>query len=163
MQHQNPKGNASMVGPEIEQISILGPLTKGGCTMKRVTLVLVITLTLAGCATIQRNATIEKEQMLAAAGFILKPADSPEKLASLMDFPQHQLCTGFKGGKMFFLYADATTCKCLYVGNQKAYQNYQKFALEQKMAYEELYAAQTVQDMQMDWGMWGPWDVDNPW
>jgi hypothetical protein len=125
-------------------------------------IVLVIALALAACATIQQGETLDKEQMLAAAGFRMKLADTPEKLATLMSFPQHQLSTGFKDGKMFYLYADATTCKCLYVGNEKAYQRYQRFAMEKQLAREELYTAQTNWDMNMDWGMWGPWGFDGP-
>jgi hypothetical protein len=45
---------------------------------------------------------------------------------------------------------------------KEAYQNYQQLALEKKVAWEELYSSQTVNDMQMDWGMWGPWGYDGP-
>jgi hypothetical protein len=37
----------------------------------------------SGCATIRRNDTLQTEQMLAAAGFHMKLADTPEKLAHL--------------------------------------------------------------------------------
>ena len=130
--------------------------------MKSIAIGLMIALTLIGCATIQKSETLDKEQMLAAAGFTTKLADTPEKLAALQGFPQHQLTAGVKDGKTVYLYADATTCKCLYLGNEKAYQRYQRFALEKQIAREELYTAQTNWDMGMDWGMWGPWGFDGP-
>jgi hypothetical protein len=71
--------------------------------MKSVAIGLVIALALMGCATIQKGETLEKEQMLAAAGFRIKPADTPEKLAALQSFPQHQLITGVKDGRMIYL------------------------------------------------------------
>jgi hypothetical protein len=37
----------------------------------------------SGCATIRRHDTLQTEQMLAAAGFHMKLADTPEKLAHL--------------------------------------------------------------------------------
>jgi hypothetical protein len=36
-----------------------------------------------GCATIRAHQTAETEQVLAAAGFQVEPADTPEKLAHL--------------------------------------------------------------------------------
>ena len=42
------------------------------------------------------------------------------------------------------------------VGNEKAYKTCQEPALEKRIASEELYSAQTISDMQMDWGLWGP-------
>ena len=130
--------------------------------MKSMAIGLMIALTLIGCATIQKGETLDKEQVLAAAGFTIKLADTPEKLAALQGLPQHQLITGVKDGKMIYLYADATACKCLYLGNEKAYQRYQRFALEKQIAREELYTAQTNADMDMDWGIWGPWGFDMP-
>lgn len=130
--------------------------------MKSMAIGLMIVLTLIGCATIQKGETLDKEQVLAAAGFTMKLADTPEKLAALQNLPQHQVMAGVKDGRLIYLYADATACKCLYLGNEKAYQRYQRFALEKQIAREELYSAQTTTDMDMDGGMWGPWGFDVP-
>jgi hypothetical protein len=130
--------------------------------MKSMAIGLMIALTLMGCATIQKGETLDKEQTLAAAGFSTKLADTPEKLAALQGLPQQQLIAGVKDGKMIYLYADATACKCMYVGSEKAYQRYRRFALEKQVAREELYTAQTNWDMNMDWGMWGPWGFAEP-
>ena len=62
-----------------------------------------------------------------------------------------------KDGNAFFVVADPYACKCLYVGDQKAYDSYQKLALKQEYAEDNLEAAEMNEDAAMDWGMWGPW------
>jgi hypothetical protein len=131
--------------------------------MKSMVMGLLIACTLIGCATIERNATLDKEQMLAAAGFRMKLADTPEKLAKLQALPQQQLMARAKDDKIVYFYADAATCQCLYLGNEKAYQRYQKLAVEKQIANEQAMAAQTNMDMEMDWGMLGPWGGDPYW
>jgi hypothetical protein len=63
-----------------------------------VVLALIIALPLAGCAAIQRSEARDKEQLLAAAGFQAKPADTPEKLANLKAMPPRQLVARSKDG-----------------------------------------------------------------
>ena len=46
-------------------------------------LVVALGLSVTGCATIRAHQTAETEQVLAAAGFQVEPADTPEKLAHL--------------------------------------------------------------------------------
>lgn len=50
-------------------------------------LVAAALLVLAGCATIRRYEATSTEQLLAAAGFQMQPADSPERLAALATRP----------------------------------------------------------------------------
>jgi hypothetical protein len=123
--------------------------------MKNVMVSLVLAFTLLGCATIERGATQETEQLPAAAGFRMKLADTPGKLANLQALPQQRLTARMMNGKVIYLYADAAVCNCLYMGNEKAYQRYQQFAVEKQIAAEQADAAQM--DMGVDWSMWGPW------
>src|SRR5216684_4100564 len=44
-------------------------------------LVVALGLSVTGCASIRAHQTAETEQVLAAAGFQVEPADTPEKLA----------------------------------------------------------------------------------
>ena len=69
-------------------------------------IVLVTTLSL-GCAAIQRSEAIRTERVLAAAGFQMKLADTPEKLAKVQGMTQRKLQPHDKDGEMFFVYADA--------------------------------------------------------
>jgi hypothetical protein len=115
-----------------------------------VVLALIIALPLAGCAAIQRSEARDKEQLLAAAGFQAKPADTPEKLANLKTMPPRKLVSQVKDGNFVYSYADPDYCQCLYVGGPKEYSAYQRLAVEKEIAQEQQEAA-------MDWDMWGPW------
>jgi hypothetical protein len=115
---------------------------------------------LMGCATIERAETIDTEQLLTAAGFRMKLADTPEKLAHLRTLTQRKIIAHQRDGGVGYVYADATACQCLYVGNEKAYQRYQQLAVEKKIAEDKRMAAEMNLDAAMNWNMWGPW---GPW
>jgi hypothetical protein len=112
------------------------------------------TVALAGCAAIQKDNTQTTEQTLAAAGFQMKLADTPAKLAQLKGLPQRKLVPQQQNGAIRFVYVDAQYCQCVYAGTETNYQQYQKLALERQIAMEEASAAQMNA---MDWNMWGPW------
>jgi hypothetical protein len=56
-----------------------------------------------------------------------------------------------------YVWADAKYCKCLYAGSEKAYQRFQKLAIQQKLAAEQREAAQDNADAAMNWGAYGAW------
>lgn len=99
------------------------------------------------------------EQTLAAAGFRIKLGDTPDQMAHIQTLTQHQLVPHEKDGTVYYVYADATTCQCLYWGNEESYQRYQQLALQQQIADEQQSAAMMNQNAAMNWGMWGmgPW------
>jgi hypothetical protein len=113
----------------------------------------------SGCATIRRHSTLETEQMLSAAGFHMKLADTPEKLAHLQTLTPRRLVPHRQANQLYYAYADPEVCHCLYAGTEAQYQAYQQLALQKQRADEALMAAQTNLDASMNWGMWGPW----PW
>jgi hypothetical protein len=119
--------------------------------LKFIAVITVLGIVLAGCAAVQKSESTDTEQMLAAAGFNMRPADTPEKLAHLKTLTQRKLISHERDGKVYFVYADADNCKCLYAGNQENYQSYEKLSVKQNIA--EMNEAAP-----MDWGMWGPWD-----
>ena len=125
----------------------------------------VLTLTaigvlLAGCATTGKLSTADQERVLAAAGFQVKFADTPEKMELLKSLPQRKIFVKEKDGKDHYVYADATSCKCVYVGDEKAYQRAQQLAAQREMDKEDIEAAEMYRDTPMNWGAWGPW---RPW
>ncbi len=130
--------------------------------MKKMAMAFLILLSLNGCATFERKDTLDQEQVLAAAGFKMKPADTPEKHHNLLLLPQHQVIYHEREGKVVYLFADATTCHCLYVGSEKAYYRYQRLVQEKQLAYEQSIAGTMNPGGDLDWRMWGPWDVDGP-
>jgi hypothetical protein len=113
-----------------------------------------LAVALAGCAAIQKNETDQTEQTLAAAGFQMQPADSPARMAHLQTLTQHKLVPHDKDGEMFYVYADASDCKCIYTGDEAAYQAYQKMAVDERIADDQRMAAEMNED-DMDWGLWG--------
>ena len=112
------------------------------------------------CAAIQNRDAIEMERVLAASGFQMRLADTPQKLDHLKSMTQRKLVPHQHDGKIYYIYADATSCKCLYVGNEKAYQRYQKLSIEKSIAEHQRIAAEMNENSAMNWGLWGPWD---PW
>lgn len=118
------------------------------------------TVTLAACAAIQNADAIDTERMLAAAGFQMRFADTPQKLDHVKSMTQRKLVLHRRDNKTYYVYADATSCKCLYVGNEKAYQRYQKLEIDRKIADNRRMAAEMDEEASMDWGLWAPW---GPW
>jgi hypothetical protein len=49
-------------------------------------------------------------------------------------------------GKLHYWFADPDYCQCLYVGNAKAYQDYEQLRLQQQMVAREEEAAQLNAD-----------------
>ena len=114
-------------------------------------------LSVTGCAAIRAHQTVETEQVLAAAGFQMKPADTPEKFAHLQTLTPRKVVRYTRDGQPQYVYADPETCKCLYVGDEQRYQKYQELSLQKQIADEQMSAAQTNWDASMNWGAWGPW------
>jgi hypothetical protein len=108
----------------------------------------------AGCAAIQKSDAMDTERTLAAAGFQMKFATTPEQIAKANSLPQRSLTpTPGPDGKNRFVWADATYCKCIYVGTEAAYDRYQKLSVNKQIAQNEEMAS-------MNWGGWGGW---GPW
>lgn len=124
---------------------------------------LVVVIALHGCAAIEKRDAMDTERMLSAAGFKMKFADTPQKLANLKTLTQSKLVPHDKDGKVFYVYADAEFCKCLYVGSEKSYQQYQKMRVERNIAQMNEDAAMDNENAAMNWGMWGPWGPWGPW
>ena len=113
-----------------------------------------------GCAMIEKMQAVDTERLLAASGFRMKLADTPEKLAMLQAIPQRKLVPYKRDGQLLYVYADALSCKCIYVGDEAAYQRYQQLVVQQRMENMRLETAAMERDAAMDWNMWGPW---GPW
>jgi hypothetical protein len=93
---------------------------------------------------------MDTEQVLTAGGFQIKRADTPEKTAEIREMPQRRLVVSNHGEQPFWMYADAEFCKCLYVGNQSAYQRFQK--LSQRRQVAEVNQAEELDRV----GAWNP-------
>ena len=126
-----------------------------------------LSLLITGCAMLEERWASETEQELIAAGFITKLASTPEKLEKLEAMKQRTITLYDRNGTNFYIYADDNK-KCIYVGDNKAYQKYQSIKLQKQLADQAAEAAadnraaasydrMTAEQNAMDWGMWGPW------
>ncbi|MFH1800951.1 MAG: hypothetical protein ABH891_08945 [Candidatus Omnitrophota bacterium] len=115
---------------------------------------------LTGCQTIRDSNARSEEEMLAAAGFQMKQALTPEQLANVQSMPQRKLVPHTKDGRVLYVYADAEACRCAYAGTEKNYQDYQKMAYQKELADEQETTAEMNSEARFDWEVWGPW---GPW
>lgn len=111
---------------------------------------------LAGCATEQQMVS-QREDHLAAAGFVVKPADTPERQAMLNRLPPHHFVTRTHDKTVTYVYADPLVCDCMYVGSQQAYDRYRQYVEQKKLADERELTADMYNDPQWNWAAWGPW------
>jgi len=131
---------------------------KSGASTRRVALIgsLLVAGALSACET-QRQIVSEHEDRLSAAGFIIKPANTPERQGMLARLPSNKFVMRQNGDSIHYVYADPLVCSCLYVGTQQEYNQYKANELAQHLANEQQLTAQTYSDATWSWGAWGPW------
>jgi hypothetical protein len=116
---------------------------------------------LSGCAAMENQDTMAIERRLSAAGFQMKLADTPEKIEHLNQFAQQRLVPMDMNGETVFVYADGKSCKCVFVGSQANYQEYERLSIQQNVADEQRMTAanydMAVTNESFNWDMWGAW------
>jgi hypothetical protein len=128
----------------------------------RTGLILLLSIgALAACQT-QQQIISAHEDNLAAAGFIIRPANNPERQAMLKRLPPHQFVQRVNGDTVHYVYADPLVCGCLYVGTQQAYNQYKRDQQQKNLADEQLMTAQSYSDAAWNWNAWGPWGPVGP-
>jgi hypothetical protein len=108
-------------------------------------------MAVSGCAQVQ-----SKEDMMAAAGFTLVPANTPQRQTTLTHLPPHKFVHQVRNNTILFIYADPTICDCLYIGNQAAYDRYRANVFQKQIADEQQMTAQINEGNGMNWEGWGP-------
>ena len=131
----------------------------------KVIFVLTLVVSIAGCAAIQSNKTQEQEQLLSAAGFKMIPATTQAEIENLNTLTPNKVLFSVRDNKPLYWYADPTNCKCVYTGDQAAYQRYEKLLTESQIANEVEQAAisnEVASDNMWGWmgGPWGWWYQD---
>jgi hypothetical protein len=122
-------------------------------------LAVVLLVGLAACETTQERVT-QREDHLAAAGFVVRTADTPQRQAMLNRLPPHKFVQQVHGQSVSFVYADPLVCDCLYVGSQQAYDKYRQYMQQKQIADEQEATAEMYSDSNWDWNGWGPWGPD---
>lgn len=119
-------------------------------------------LALSACGSIKNDLTpppptpqeqaAKIEPMLSAAGFTMLPAATPEsqdKLSSLLPL-QVQYYIG-KKGRLHYYMADPYYCKCMYIGSEQAYDQYEKIKLNEQFEQQEgEISRQNLEERQME-------------
>jgi hypothetical protein len=123
-----------------------------------------LAFTLGACQNMSPAPDIgSQENQLAAAGFLMKPANTPERQAMLQRLPALQFIVRTNGDAVHYVYSDPELCDCLYVGTQQNYDTYRANQLAQNIATANQMAAITYADSAWSWGAWGPWGpVETP-
>ena len=106
-----------------------------------------------GCTGTQ---TQSKENLLIAAGFKVITPRTAAQQQKLQSLPAGKVTLVQKDGKNYYVFPDATNNQA-YVGGLTQYQAYQQLRLANKLANENLEAAEINQDASMEWGAWGGW------
>jgi hypothetical protein len=92
----------------------------------------------AACADSEAEAPA-RDSLLAEAGFVRRDADTPERMAALKALPPHQFVLRNSNGSVKYMYADPTACGCIYVGGQRAYDQYRQ-TMTSQVSQERLRA-----------------------
>jgi hypothetical protein len=119
--------------------------------------VIALVLGIGALSACEAQRVTQREDNLAAAGFILRPADTPEKQAMLTRLPPHRFVQRWKGDVVHYVYADPLVCSCLYVGNQAAYNQFKQDRQQQNLVDAQQMEAQVYSDAAWNWTAWGPW------
>lgn len=123
-------------------------------SLRSLTLAALASLALAACES-EASRVTDREDLLAAAGFTVRPANTPEREQSLATLPPHRFVRQDHGDKVVYVYADPLVCNCLYIGDQAAYGRYRQEMFQRKLADEQRLTAQMNQE-NWEWGAWGP-------
>lgn len=122
-----------------------------------------VAMGLAGCASMSSRVR-SKENLLAAAGFDMRLANTPEREAELKSLPPNKFVPRSKGDHTEYLYADPLVCNCLYTGDQQAFNTYKRMVFERQIADQQQLTAQMYREPPGWWGRWnwGPWGWPGP-
>jgi hypothetical protein len=104
-----------------------------------------------GCTSQQ---TQNKENLLTAAGFkVIVPRTAAEQ-RKLHVLPAGKVTLVRKDGKPYYVFPDAANNQA-YIGGPKQYQAYRQLRLANKLANENLEAAEMNEDSSLNWSEWG--------
>ena len=108
---------------------------------------------LVGCTIISKPKAAQSEDMLVAAGFEVKTADTPQAIEKLKALPQRKFIRHQVDGEFHYLYADTSHCQCLYTGTEKDFLAYEQLVRERRVQHEEELYEQQNEDRPpvLDW------------
>jgi len=109
---------------------------------------------LSGCD-IESVKAAQTARMLDAASFSRITPETPRQQEDLQRLPQRLLFRFEEEGEIYFAFADAQYCECLYVGDEDAIRNYERMVRQATLAtWRQLRADFSGMSLRV----WGPWD-----
>ena len=114
-------------------MAVKGGLRQPLTLLPEALLVAVPMLLGAACAATQRLEVRDTEQMLVAAGFHMRLADTPEPQEDLRSIPPYRIVSRTRDRDVVYMYADPDNCHCVYVGSNKEYSAYERRRLEREI------------------------------
>lgn len=132
--------------------------------IQRLGLILLLSW-ISGCATNPRRT----EGYLAASGFKVMPATTPEQLQQLNTLPNEKITVVKRQGQVYFVYPDKAQNQ-LYIGQNAQYSAYQNLLLSQKALQQGLQADQNAANAEVlnaeataisadPWAVYGVWPL----
>ena len=86
----------------------------------------------------------DRENLLASAGFVARPADTPQRERMLHSISADRFVRRTAGDRSMFLFADPLVCNCVYVGDQAAYDRYRREVRARNIAEDTTLAPQDL-------------------
>ena len=121
-------------------------------------LLLLIAVLLSSCAAIEQADRSNTERLLAAAGFKVLPANTPERQLSLEATRPYKVERKLKGEEIYYFYA-CPDQSIAYIGNQTDYSKYRELELQQEIANQNTASSENAvlaAQQWNDWRVWGP-------
>jgi hypothetical protein len=125
--------------------------------MKVALSIVILAGALGGCAGIERQDSLDTEKLLAAAGFEMRPAPITEGPQALANTARSRLIVDREGSGTVYTYVDGRNCRCTYVGDSKAYDQFRRLALSEAIA-RDMNAEYMNPQLVMQWGAWDAWN-----
>jgi hypothetical protein len=95
-----------------------------------------------------------KDMHLEDAGFLMRTADTSEKLSKAKLLPSRKFVARVKDGKRYYVYADPELCKCVFVGDETAMKTFRDMQkrpeLQTTLAPGLAPEGEIIQDMDRD-------------
>ena len=131
-----------MIRPLVAALCITAVIGAGGCSAVRWGF--DTTRTYLGTAQTEaaRQPVLETESTLSAAGFRPVPAKSAAELSQVRSLPPLQLSYYIDNGRFRYRFADPEFCRCVFEGDQAAYQNYERLRIAAEKERSDRHAGQ---------------------
>ncbi len=95
----------------------------------------------------------EIEKLLASAGFEKTLADTPEKMEKVQSLTQRMVVPHLEDDKVYYVYADAAVCECVYVGDELDYERFKSMLGQAETANPSCIDSRLRENS--NWSSWG--------